>query len=286
MGLIGFASRCDDIDTSVIREWRRALAADGRRIWLNLSREAHTPRCQDAAAAIETLLRTVAGTWPEPLAEAVDWLRDRLADPRLNLLQAGPSVPQQTVTDELVKVDRVAVLYDKWNPRSPGSLEPKEESRLSISDDADVEPTSPRSELLVDWFMNDVRPTGPMCGVPADAVVRGRLPVAFAAPAEDLDRRPGRLTSTAAWQAVGMDPERLGPTCLLRFRQSEIGRGTVPTGIDAHGHNWYWPAPVGSPWGYTWSAPPSRPRTRGTRECVVAEFSAHKVFNRELVPDA
>ena len=114
--------------------------------------------------------------------------------------------------------------------------------------------------------------------------MRGELPIVFATPGLDRVRDiPANAQPHRVCQIRGLD-DLADDLCVLHFSQADVGRGAVPTALDAPTHEHFWPASATAAWGRTRDLDPSIGRGRiGVRECVVRTFPASHVTEIELI---
>lgn len=117
------------------------------------------------------------------------------------------------------------------------------------------------------------------------AVVRGQLPVAFATPAEDRQKKwPTGTPVARVWEILGVR-ESAVPTCVLKFRRRSLDcTGHVPSALDAFTHPYFLPATPSDTWGWTRDLGSSDPSSsRGVRECVLRPFPTSRIDDIELI---
>ena len=125
---------------------------------------------------------------------------------------------------------------------------------------------------------------GPQKVLRGEAVVRGRLPLAFVAAQEDVMPFAAQGAIVRLRHFLGLaDPRFPGePHVLMEFRRADTGPAAVPTAFDAGDHLYFRPAPRGAGYGRTLDR--GDPAEAGSRELVVHPFAARWVSRMVPLP--
>ncbi|TAK23983.1 MAG: hypothetical protein EPO26_07900 [Chloroflexota bacterium] len=257
-------------DGDLVGEWLHQLdaeGADGEAVVRNLRDDARLERESDGETALDALIAAIVDEtelWRSP-GSGVEWLRDlsdRLAG---ELLCRGPDVPDDEDTDTVCRIVGIIDVRDYLV---------QQELRT-----ADLENVGAQRFWADDLFGPSKLGTSEL---DPSKDVRGELPIAWATPLSDrVARWPVGTETSVALQVCGIDPQN-AVQCVLTFRQSRVGRASVPTGLDAQTHPHFRPSNPGDPWGYTRDLTTAN-GDRGVREGVVRAFKAALLDRIEVV---
>lgn len=275
MNLLDFALRNHLTSCKgTVQKWTADLnhSPDGHAVRRNLVLEKRLHLEASGQSALRTLILKI-GRWNPARVGALTWLHQLLESSSATFLCKGARVPNTADTEALCRLTSIdAVYHHLVDDRVTGTVALMAVATSSLT----------QEDELRAWAEFAFRSNaGPYSAIDPDKLVRGMLPVVFAAPKIDITAytsagaRAGRLLRLIG---KSRDPADWSDQCLLVFKQGDVPQCCVPSALDAYDNKYFLPPSKNASWGSTWDLETNGGIVvAGVRECTLMPFPARAI---------